>query len=110
MAENELTQEQMDQRKAEIAEAKEKEEALLESNKKLVRDFGAGLIEDIEKDKLPNFYTFQRGLFYSHRDFNHFMEAIKKRKKVAIATGVNASGKLHIGHKMVFDTILFIAS
>ncbi|MCK4669566.1 MAG: tryptophan--tRNA ligase [Nanoarchaeota archaeon] len=107
MAEVELTQEQIHGREKEIAEAKEKEEALLESNKKLVKEFGAGLIEDLGKEDLPNFHIFQKGLFYSHRDFDQYMKAIKRREKVAIASGVNASGKLHIGHKIVFDTILF---
>ncbi|MBW2987738.1 tryptophan--tRNA ligase [Candidatus Woesearchaeota archaeon] len=102
----ELTQEQIEGRKKEIADAKEVQESLLESNKKLVNEFGAGVLKDII-DQCPNFYTFQRGLIYTHRDFDQYMQAIKKRKKVAIVSGVNASGKLHIGHKIVFDTNLY---
>jgi len=102
----ELTQEQIEARKKEVADAKEKQNELLESNRKLVNEFGAGMIKDII-DQCPNFYTFQRGLLYTHRDFDQYMQAIKKRKKVAIVSGVNASGKLHIGHKIVFDTNLY---
>jgi tryptophanyl-tRNA synthetase len=102
----ELTQEQIEARKKEVAQAKEKHNELMESNRKLVNEFGAGLLKDII-DQCPNFYTFQRGLLYSHRDFDQFMQAIKQRKKVAIVSGVNASGKLHLGHKIVFDTNLY---
>ncbi len=77
----------------------------LEDNKKLVQEFGAERIDKI-KD-LPNFYTFKKGLIYSHRDFDKFWKALKEGKKVAIVSGLNASGTLHLGHKVVFDTNLF---
>lgn len=102
-----LTEEQIEKRKQEIAEAQEQYEELLEANKKLVKEFGATPLGELDESLKPNFYTFQRGHFYSHRDFDQYMKTLKSRKKVAIATGVNASGKLHIGHKLVFDTILY---
>lgn len=76
-----------------------------ENNKKLLTDFGA---QDISKLKdLPDFYTFRKGLIYSHRDFDKFFKALKNGEKCAIVSGVNASGSIHIGHKPVFDTNLF---
>ncbi|MEM0154807.1 MAG: tryptophan--tRNA ligase [Methanothrix sp.] len=72
---------------------------------KLVEKFGAGLISDI-KD-LPDFYTFNNGLIYSHRDFDRYMANLKKGKKCAIVSGFNASGTPHMGHIPVFDTNLF---
>ena len=74
-------------------------------NEKLVKDFGASRISKL-KD-MPNFYTFKRGLIYSHRDFERFFNALKKGEKCAIVSGLNASGSLHIGHKVVFDTNLY---
>lgn len=78
---------------------------LEEDNRKLVEKFGA---EPISKLKdLPDFYTFSKGLIYSHRDFDKFFSALKKREKCAILSGFNASGTIHLGHKPVFDTNLF---
>ncbi|MBT3405277.1 tryptophan--tRNA ligase [archaeon] len=78
---------------------------LLEDNEKLVIEFGAKRIQEIKK--LPNFYTFNKNLIYSHRDFDVFLNALQKGEKCAIVSGVNASGTLHLGHKVVFDTNLF---
>lgn len=76
-----------------------------EENEKLVSDFGAEPINKISN--LPDFYTFNRGLFYSHRDFDKFLERLYKGEKSAIVSGFNASGSIHLGHKAVFDTNLF---
>ena len=57
--------------------------------------------------EVPDFYTFQRGLVYSHRDFQPFFSALNRGEKYAILSGFNASGTIHLGHKPVFDTNLF---
>lgn len=77
---------------------------LMEDNEKLVKDFGAQRISNIE---LPDFYVFKKGLIYSHRDFDKFFRALKKGEKCAIVSGFNASGTIHLGHKSVFDTNLY---
>ncbi len=82
-----------------------KENELLEDNKKLVNTFGASKISDL-KD-LPDFYTFNNNLIYSHRDFNNFYSDLKKGVKSAVVSGFNASSTMHIGHMVVFDTNLF---
>jgi len=81
------------------------EHSIDEDNEKVIKKFGAKLIEDL-KEK-PDFYTFKSGVLVSHRDFDDFFKALKKGEKCAILSGVNASGTLHIGHKGVFDTNLF---
>jgi tryptophanyl-tRNA synthetase len=78
---------------------------LLEDNEKLVKKFGANLISELKE--VPDFYTFEKGLVYSHRDFEKFFSAVKKGEKCAIVSGFNASGTIHLGHKPVFDTNLF---
>jgi tryptophanyl-tRNA synthetase len=78
---------------------------LLEDNEKLVKEFGASLVSNLKE--LPDFYTFENGLIYSHRDFDKFFKAIKRGEKCAIVSGFNASGTIHIGHKAVFDTNLY---
>ncbi len=76
-----------------------------QENLDLVEKFGAQAMSEL-KDA-PDFYTFNKGLIYSHRDFDRFMQALKKGEKCAIVSGANASGTLHIGHKVVFDTNLY---
>ncbi len=78
---------------------------LEEDNKKLIEKFGADALSKLKE--FPNFYTFNRGMIYSHRDFDKFFSALKKGEKCAIVSGLNASGTLHIGHKPLFDTNLF---
>lgn len=78
---------------------------LLQDNEKLVTVFGASRIDEIKE--LPEFYTFQNKMIYSHRDFDKYIEALKTKKKCAIVSGFNASGTIHFGHKGVFDTNLF---
>jgi len=80
-------------------------ESLLEDNEKLVKEFGASRVSEL-KD-VPDFYTFETGLIYSHRDFDKFFKAIKAGEKCAIVSGFNASGTIHFGHKAVFDTNLY---
>lgn len=80
-------------------------EKIPKENEDLVRKFGAKLVDNL-KEK-PDFYTFNRKLIYSHRDFDKFFLALKKGEKCAIVSGFNASGTIHLGHKPVFDTNLF---
>ncbi|MDO8460384.1 MAG: tryptophan--tRNA ligase [Nanoarchaeota archaeon] len=81
------------------------ENTLLQDNEKLVKEFGASPISSISD--LPDFYTFNKNLIYSHRDFEKFLKALRKGEKCAIVSGFNASGTIHLGHKPVFDTNLY---
>jgi tryptophanyl-tRNA synthetase len=78
---------------------------LLADNEKLVTEFGANRISNLKE--IPDFYTFKNNLIYSHRDFDKFLNALKKEEKCAIVSGFNASGTIHFGHKVVFDTNLY---
>lgn len=81
---------------------------LLEDNKKIVEDFGAEPVSDLDEIQIPDVYTFQKGLIYSHRDFGEFFEAVKDEdKECAIVSGFNPSGTMHLGHRAVFDTNLY---
>ena len=71
----------------------------------LTKEFGAKLLSELKKK--PDFYTFNKGIIYSHRDFDKFFMSLEKGEKCAIVSGLNASGTLHLGHKPVFDTNLF---
>lgn len=78
---------------------------LSQDNNDLIEKFGATPINKLSET--PDFYTFNNGLIASYRDFDIFFKAIKNKEKCAIVSGLNASGTLHLGHKVVFDTNLF---
>ncbi len=80
-------------------------ENLSQNNLDLIKKFGATPITKLS-DK-PNHPAFTNGIVASHRDFDKFFKALKKKEKCAILSGLNASGTLHIGHKAVFDLNLF---
>jgi len=87
------------------SEVKMNLEELDEEHRKLVERFGASYISSLKKR--PNFRTFNKGLIFSHRDFDKYVESLEKGEKCAIVSGFNASGTMHYGHKAVFDTNLF---
>ena len=49
----------------------------------------------------------RRGVVFGHRDFNNFLKAIKSGGKTAILTGLMPSGRMHLGHKMVIDQLVY---
>ena len=75
-----------------------------DEHRKLIKDFGA---QYLDSKKAPDFYTFQKGMIFSHRDFYDYFKDLKAKKKCAIVSGLNPSAPLHLGHKVVFDTNLF---
>jgi tryptophanyl-tRNA synthetase len=78
----------------------------VENYDKLIKEFGTKPISSVKN--LPRYYTFDKEIVFSHRDFDKFMNAVKNKKKVSILTGFNASGSIHLGHKRTFDTVIFL--
>ena len=49
----------------------------------------------------------RRGVVFGHRDFENFLQVIKSGGKAAILTGLMPSGRMHLGHKMVIDQLVY---
>ena len=63
--------------------------------------------KDLWKD-LPNPHRLlRRGVVFGHRDFGRIKKAIENKKPWAILTGLMPSGKMHLGHKMVIDEVVY---
>ena len=73
----------------------------MDEYEKLIKEFGAKELKDSERDSGIN------ESFYAHRDFDLFLKDLKKGERVAIVSGANPSGPLHIGHLPVFQTNLY---
>jgi tryptophanyl-tRNA synthetase len=74
---------------------------------KLREQFGikpfADLMDDI-KDPHP---LMKRGIIFGQRDYGRIVKAMREGSSFAVVTGMMPSGKMHIGHKMVVDQLIW---
>lgn len=70
---------------------------------RLVKEFGTNIIPESMRKKLENCHPLiRRGLYFSHRDFDKWLEAKEKGKRVSVITGRGPSEKMHLGHLIPF--------
>jgi len=78
---------------------------------KLRDEFGIEEFTDQLWTDLPHPHKLiRRGVVFGHRDFQLIHEAVKQKKPWAILTGLMPSGKMHLGHKMVIDEVIYYQS
>lgn len=66
--------------------------------------------ENLWKD-LPNPHKLlRRGVIFGHRGFELIKNSVEEKKPWAILTGLMPSGKMHLGHKMVIDEVIYYQS
>ena len=78
----------------------------VEDYEKLMRDFGIQPMGDY-KGGYSDLRYIRRGVIFGQRDLGRIDEAIQKKKRFALMTGLMPSGKFHFGHKMVADEIIW---
>ncbi|MEM4625207.1 MAG: tryptophan--tRNA ligase [Candidatus Pacearchaeota archaeon] len=70
---------------------------------KLIREFGTSQIDNKLKARLDSLHPLiRRGVYFSHRDLDKWVENAEKKKKVSVITGRGPSEKMHIGHLVPF--------
>ena len=70
---------------------------------KLVKDFGVSLINDRIKKRLDGTHPLlRRGIYFSHRDFDKWLDNHDKKMKVSVITGRGPSERMHLGHLVPF--------
>jgi tryptophanyl-tRNA synthetase len=75
--------------------------------RKLFEEFG---IEEFDSilEAVPNpHYLMRRGVIFGHRDYRPVAEALRNGDPVAVLSGFMPTGDPHIGHKLVFDEIIW---
>lgn len=70
-------------------------------------------LESLEKIKayLPQKYQgmyIERNIIFAHLDFEPIIALIAEGKEFAIVSGLNPSSPLHLGHKALFDALLYL--
>ncbi|HID26114.1 MAG TPA: tryptophan--tRNA ligase, partial [Thermoplasmata archaeon] len=60
---------------------------------------------------LPNPHKLlRRNVVFGHRDFRRIKRAIEKKQPWALLTGLMPSGRMHLGHKMVIEEVIYYQS
>ncbi|MFT4945009.1 MAG: tryptophanyl-tRNA synthetase [Halovenus sp.] len=75
--------------------------------RRLFEQFG---IERFERvlDEVPNsHYLMRRGVIFGHRDYRPVARAMRENDPFAVLSGFMPTGDPHIGHKLVFDEIIW---
>jgi tryptophanyl-tRNA synthetase len=78
---------------------------------KLRDEFGIEEFDEKLWKNLPNNHKLlRRGIIFGHRGFQLIKDSILNKKPWAILTGLMPSGRMHLGHKMVIDEVIFYQS
>jgi len=75
---------------------------------KLLRDFGVSSFSSLEKEVPDPLPMHRRGIVFGHRDFDMILDAIKKKIKFAVMTGIKPSNFFHLGSKFVVDELVYL--
>jgi len=79
---------------------------VIEDYENLFKEFGIESFDKYQERFSDNRYV-RRGIIFGQRDYSRIAEAIDKKKRFAMMTGLMPSGKFHFGHKMVADQIIW---
>ncbi len=74
---------------------------------KLYKEFGVSPIQNYLKKMKKLDMIYRRGYVFAQRDFGKIFDAIQKKKRFAVLTGVNPDAPMHFGNKMFLDQALF---
>lgn len=72
---------------------------------RLIKKFGLSPMPKLPKQFDHPYFT--RKIIFAGRDFKQIVSAVEKKRPFAMMTGLMPSGKMHLGHKMVADEIVF---
>ena len=75
--------------------------------RKLFEEFGIEEFENILGDVPNPHYLMRRGVIFGHRDYEPVADALANDEPAAALSGFMPTGDPHIGHKLVFDEIIW---
>jgi tryptophanyl-tRNA synthetase len=75
--------------------------------RKLFEEFGIEEFEDLLGEIPDPHYLMRRGVIFGHRDYSPVAEALANDEPAAVLSGFMPTGDPHIGHKLVFDEIIW---
>ena len=75
--------------------------------RRLFDNFGIEPFDDILAGVPDPHYLMRRGVIFGHREYNRVAEAMRDGKPFAALSGFMPTGDPHIGHKLVFDELIW---
>ena len=73
----------------------------------LFEEFGIEAFDDVAADVTDPHYLMRRGVIFGHREYDAVAEAMANDEPFAALSGFMPTGDPHIGHKLVFDEIIW---
>ncbi|WP_123619383.1 tryptophan--tRNA ligase [Halorubrum sp. CSM-61] len=73
----------------------------------LFEEFGIEAFDDVAGDVADPHYLMRRGVIFGHREYDAVAEAMANDEPFAALSGFMPTGDPHIGHKLVFDEIIW---
>jgi len=74
---------------------------------KLTKQFGIKPFDDLKEDIDNPHPLMQRNIIFGQRDYGRIVKAMREGKEFAVISGMMPSGKMHIGHKMIVDQLIW---
>ena len=74
---------------------------------KLTQQFGIKSFEEFKKEIENPHILMKRGIIFGHRDYGKIAKAMREGTEFAVVSGMMPSGKMHIGHKMIVDQLIW---
>jgi len=75
--------------------------------RKLFEQFGIEAFDEILPEVPDPHYLMRRGVIFGHRDYRPVARAMREGEDFAALSGFMPTGDPHIGHKLVFDEIIW---
>jgi len=75
--------------------------------RKLFEQFGIEAFDEVLSEVPDPHYLMRRGVIFGHRDYRPVARAMREGEEFAALSGFMPTGDPHIGHKLVFDEIIW---
>ncbi|MFB6126701.1 MAG: tryptophan--tRNA ligase [Halolamina sp.] len=75
--------------------------------RKLFEEFGIESFDDVLPEVPGPHYLMRRGVIFGHREYEPVAEAMRESEPFAALSGFMPTGDPHIGHKLVFDELIW---
>jgi tryptophanyl-tRNA synthetase len=75
--------------------------------RKLFEQFGIEQFDEVLPDVDDPHYLMRRGVIFGHREYRQVLEAMRDGEPAAVLSGFMPTGDPHVGHKLVFDEIIW---
>ena len=81
--------------------------ATVSDYRKLFEEFGIETFDEVLDSVADPHYLMRRGVIFGHRDYRAVLDAMNAGEPFAALSGFMPTGDPHIGHKLVFDELIW---